>query len=236
MNPIERREPGLSGETEASVSGWTVDTLREHMNQKMNDQRDMLRREIDAALGAVRQQIADLRDSGRLMTADLRDSVHVQAEDHRRMLDERYATQTKALDAAFKAAEQAVAVALSNAEKATVKAETAAERRFESVNEFRRTLSDQTATFIPRVEYDTTRKGLEDKVNALNERANNLELRFTSRLDLASGTSTGERGAIAGAAAEDRDAIAARNSRMQLIALVIAAVVLAVGIYTTFHK
>lgn len=108
------------------------------------------------------------------------------------LLDERYATQTKALDAAFRAAEQAVAVALANAEKATIKAETAAERRFESVNEFRKALTDQTATFLPRPEYLTAHKALEDRLTIVNERLASLELRLTSRLDTASGTVAGE--------------------------------------------
>ncbi len=184
----------MSGETGAVQSGWTTDTLREHLLQKIADQREALRQEIDAERHAVRQQIADLRDSGRLMTTDLRESVRSQAEDHRRMLDERYATQTKALDAAFKAAEQAVAVALSNAEKATVKAETAAERRFESVNEFRKSLADQTATFIPRAEYDTAHAALVDRVTATSDRVAALELRLTSRLDRGEGTDVGAAG------------------------------------------
>jgi homoserine kinase len=60
---------------------------------------------------------------------------------------QRFEAQTKAIDAA-----------LSSAEKAVTKAETATERRFEGVNEFRQTLSDQAATFISRVEYAALEK------------------------------------------------------------------------------
>ena len=52
----------------------------------------------------------------------------------------------------FKAQEQAVTFALQSAEKAVTKAELAAEKRFESVNEFRDQLKDQTGTFITRNE------------------------------------------------------------------------------------
>ena len=151
------------------MSEWTVETLREHLNEKLTDTRDF-----------TRQQISDLRDTTRQ-----------QAEDHRRMLDERYATQTKALDAAFKAAEQAVAVALSNAEKATTKAETAADKRFDAVNEFRQVLSDQTSTFLPRVEYEQAHGTVVERISSVTERVNALELRLTSRLDTSSGASTG---------------------------------------------
>ena len=45
-----------------------------------------------------------------------------------------------------------MAFALQAAEKAVTKAELAAEKRFESVNEFRNQLKDQTGTFITRNE------------------------------------------------------------------------------------
>jgi hypothetical protein len=151
----------MSGETEASVSGWTVDTLREHIDQRTEDLRD-----------GVRQQITDMRV----------------------MLNERYETQTKALDAAFKAAEQAVQTALVSAEKAVGKAEAAADKRFDAVNEFRQTLSDQTATFIPRSEYDAAQKALTERVAVNSDRVAALELRLTSRLDRGEGSDAGAAG------------------------------------------
>jgi hypothetical protein len=171
----------VSGETEASVSGWTVDTLHSHLLTLMNDMRDALRQEI-----AREREFADTR------LDDLRSATRNQSDDRIRILDERYATQTKALDAAFKAAEQAVAVALANAEKATAKAEAASERRFEGVNEFRKALSDQTSTFIPRAEYDAAHSALTERVSANAARVDALELRLTSRLDLGEGAGKGE--------------------------------------------
>lgn len=52
----------------------------------------------------------------------------------------------------FKAQEQAIAFALAEKEKAIIKAELGTEKRFESVNEFRNQLKDQTGTFITRNE------------------------------------------------------------------------------------
>ncbi len=82
-----------------------------------------------------------------------------------RLLQERYATQTKALDAAFVAAEKAVATALESQNVAVAKAEEAAERRFESVNEFRAQLSDQASTFLTRGEYTVAHNALVDKLD-----------------------------------------------------------------------
>jgi hypothetical protein len=203
----------VSGETEASVSGWTTDTLREHLLQKLTDQRDALRQEISDQREFTRQQLGDLRDSSRVMTVDLRDSIRTQAEDHRRMLDERYATQTKALDAAFKAAEQAVAVALANAEKATTKAEAAAERRLEGMNEFRGALSDQTKNFLPRAEYVPAHNAISERLDAVNQRMSALELRLTSRLDRGEGEGAGVTRQIA----ETRESKTLLNSSSALI-------------------
>jgi hypothetical protein len=160
----------MSGETQEQVSGWTVDTLRAHLLARLDDQRDALRREIADQHDFTRTQIADLRASSLMTTSDLRLSVRQQADDQKAMLNERYETQTKALDAAFKAAEQAVAVALANAAQATQKAEAAADKRFESVNEFRQSLADQTRLFLTRTEYDSAHTSVLERVNQLSER------------------------------------------------------------------
>ena len=203
----------MSGETEASVSGWTVDTLRGHLLSRMDDMRDTLR-----------QQIARERDFASIRLDDLRAATRSQSDDRIRILDERYATQTKALDAAFKAAEQAVAVALSNAEKATAKAELAAERRFESVNEFRKALTDQTATFIPRAEYDAAHVALSDRVVANAIRVDALELRLTSRLDRGEGSDAG----AAGQRGEQR-----LNTSQVIAAIATLAAVISLILYVT---
>ena len=52
-------------------------------------------------------------------------------------------------------------MALTNADKATTKAEAAIEKRFDSVNEFRLTLSDQTQTFLTRAEFDAKWESME---------------------------------------------------------------------------
>jgi len=126
----------VSGETEASVSGWTVDTLREYLIQRITDQDRALSRRMDDA-------------------------------------------------------DKAIQAALVSAEKAVTKAEGASERRFEGVNEFRKALSDQTGTFIPRAEFDAAHKSLTTQVTANSERMAALELRLTSRLDLGQGADTG---------------------------------------------
>lgn len=55
------------------------------------------------------------------------------------------------------------------------KSEQASEKRFESVNEFRKTLSDQTNSFLPRVEYQAHHSALVDRVTELNDRMNRSE-------------------------------------------------------------
>jgi hypothetical protein len=54
-----------------------------------------------------------------------------------------------------------IALALTSAEKAVTKAEAATERRFESVNEFRQTLSDQAGTFISRTEFNALKERMD---------------------------------------------------------------------------
>lgn len=102
----------MSGETEKQVSGWTVDTMHQHL------------------IG-----IMDERDT---------------------RYQQRFDAQQLGLTDALKAAEKAV-----------VKAEVATDKRFEGVNEFRETLSDQANTFMTRHEYSAAHDALVEKVEAI---------------------------------------------------------------------
>lgn len=75
----------------------------------------------------------------------------------------------------FIAQEQAVQAALTSAKDAVHKAEMASEKRFEGVNEFRATLSDQASTFISRTEVDQRMKGIDEKVDIIMGRMDRLE-------------------------------------------------------------
>jgi hypothetical protein len=64
----------------------------------------------------------------------------------------------------FRAMDEKTTLALASSEKAVTKAETATEKRFDSVNEFRGSLKDQAATLLPRNEADTRFKAMEEKL------------------------------------------------------------------------
>ena len=93
-----------------------------------------------------------------------------------------FAAQQAAMKTAFDAADKAVQAALIAVERASDKAEEASNKRFDSVNEFRGQLSDQTATFISRAEYSVQHKALDEKLLSIADSVRQLELRLTSRL------------------------------------------------------
>ena len=72
--------------------------------------------------------------------------------------------------ALFAASDAAVAAALTASHEATSKAESAAEKRFEAVNEFRTTLSDQATLFLNRSEYDVAIANVTERVRDLSSR------------------------------------------------------------------
>ncbi len=121
----------MSGETEASVSGWTVDTLRQDLSRILD--------EMD------------------------------------RRYQQRYEAQQEGVAAALAAQEKAVNAALIAADRAVIKAELAAEKRFESVNEFRATLSDQAANLMPRLEAESRIQTIADKLAEVTDRLNRSE-------------------------------------------------------------
>lgn len=71
--------------------------------------------------------------------------------------------------------QKAVQAALLAAKEAVLKAEIATEKRFESVNEFRAQLADQSNTLMPRAEYTVQHKALEDRVTDLTDRINKTD-------------------------------------------------------------
>lgn len=84
-----------------------------------------------------------------------------------------------------------VALALAASDKAVSKAEVANEKRFESVNEFRKTLSDQSHTFIARTEASAAITALADRVDAALRGVDIQVADLKGRLDRAEGRSGG---------------------------------------------
>jgi len=72
-----------------------------------------------------------------------------------------------------KAAKEGVNAAMASAEKAILKAETATEKRFDSVNEFRQAMKDQQETFANKAE---TNLRLEELSKRLDRIATGMEL------------------------------------------------------------
>jgi hypothetical protein len=79
------------------------------------------------------------------------------------------------VDVRFEAQQKAVESALAAADRAVQKAEVASDKRFDSVNEFRNTLSDQTRTLIPRTEAEQQFKDVGEKLANLTTRLNAIE-------------------------------------------------------------
>ena len=80
-----------------------------------------------------------------------------------KMLDERE-DRTKER---FVALDKNISTAIAAADKAVGKAESATERRFEGVNEFRQTLADQASLLMPRAEYQVQHGALSEKLEGL---------------------------------------------------------------------
>lgn len=92
-------------------------------------------------------------------------------EASQKALDAALTAQKEATQAAFAAQKEGISAALAAADRAVQKAEAASEKRFEGVNEFRNTLSDQQRTLIPRTEVDVLVRGLNEKIGQLTKQA-----------------------------------------------------------------
>lgn len=105
----------------------------------------------------------------------------------RAILEERDARYTQR----FADMERALTAALASSEKAINKAEVATEKRFESVNEFRTTLSDQATQFMTRNEAAALLQRINDRVDDMAERMNESLNREERRTGKSTGLNAG---------------------------------------------
>jgi hypothetical protein len=149
-------------------------------------------------------------------------------------INQRFASEEEARRTALVTATSAIQAALKAADTAVSKAEAATEERFRGVNEFRKTLSDQTASFPTREEVGVRFEALTSLITRNTEALKDLELRLTSRLDTAGGRDAGERGTIQ----EQRAEQGLQHSSVQLVIAGAAVFISAIAIIITIilHK
>lgn len=185
----------MSGETEDQPSGWTIDSLHQHLLAIINTSdtnHEGERKRIDSIL-AERDRLYAERDLryderfhsvsdhlvGRIAALDLgaRDRFAAQEEAVRvavQRVDKEFRDHLLQVRTETQLAHDA-------SEKAIAKSEAANEKRFASVNAFREQLSDQTQTFIPRREAENMIAAVQAKIA---DNVSRIELTAT-RADLA---------------------------------------------------
>lgn len=176
------------GETASDPSGWNVDTLQRHI--------------VDLIAEVDRRYEQRFEAQQEAMKAAFVASQAVLAEMDRRYA-QRFEAQERAVTLALdrvdkefhehlRAAREETQAALHAADKAITKSETAAEKRFESVNEFRAQLSDQASTFIPRKEAENRVDQNTEKIDALAKKESEDVALINSRLDTQAGKGMGQ--------------------------------------------
>ncbi len=83
-------------------------------------------------------------------------------------INDRLSNLEKSIDMRFNSVNLTTSSALTAVDKATTKAESAAEKRFDAVNEFRATLADQQRSLMPRAEVEILIKAVHEKIDNLN--------------------------------------------------------------------
>lgn len=127
----------MSGETKRSESGWTVDTLKEYLEQRIAtlEKADFALREIN----------------------DERDRLYKERDESRRT----------AVDAALTAVKEQTKASFEASEKAIVKAEEAQKSYNASHNDLARKMDEQNKATMPRTETESRFSSLGEKVEEL---------------------------------------------------------------------
>ncbi len=92
---------------------------------------------------------------------------------------ERHQREHAAISLALENQRESIRMSDLAAAEAIRKAETATEKRFDAVNEFRAQLGDQARTFLPRPEYDVQQLAMNQRIAALEKTVNDLGGRKT---------------------------------------------------------
>lgn len=116
----------------------------------------------------------------------------------------------------FQSQDEKTTLALTASKEAISKAETATEKRFDAVNEFRGALSDQAAMLLPRAEANTKFENYDEKIANVQKEIQNLR---ESRSE-----------GFGGATQQHRDRAQSNWAVERIIAVLIAAVAIVVGI------
>lgn len=173
----------MSGETEADISAWTVDSLRQHLEEIITE-KDNLRAETSRryeqrfeAQERAFQASLDAQQKGiDLTVAALTDHYDTVLTERDRRYQERYEASERAVVIALakvdkefhehlRQVREETSTAMHSSDKAIAKAEVANEKRFESVNEFRAQQSDLITTFARKSEVDSQIAGIIEKIN-----------------------------------------------------------------------
>jgi hypothetical protein len=166
-----------------AFGGKTIDPTKNVLDlvDAANRRQDDLR---NAAVSTLTAELTGLREFFKEILTERDKRYEQRYKDIEAAFHAGLATQRDATAAAMLRQQEATNLALAAADRAVTKAETAAERRFDSVNEFRNTLSDQQRTLMPRAE-------AENRLGALSEKIGVLEGFRTETLSRGVGTKEG---------------------------------------------
>lgn len=157
-----------------ALPGWTVDTLYEYIHSMILE-REKQSIERYHALEAATSNNFSLRDnqintallSAREAVGTLEKAMLAGFQAREKEVAVALSSIREAMAIGFETRERAVSAAFASTTLSVLKAEAATERRFDSVNEFRGTLTDQTRNFVPRLELDQRFMAIEKSIGTI---------------------------------------------------------------------
>jgi hypothetical protein len=140
---------------------------------------------------SLRELTTDLDYLRELFTEKV-DGLARLVDERDRHLAQRLHDRDNLFNGALKAVEEKTALALASSERAVTKSEIANDKRFDTVNEFRSSLSDQAATMLTRAEANAKFGSYEEKFDEIKRDMNKIRDSLSTSVgkDLASERST----------------------------------------------
>lgn len=171
-----------------------VVTLREYVSSQMESSGRLAEDRLQSLTQRFEQMGASLNE-GRIAAVK---EVHGRIDtlistkyEMNRQISEATGERLKEVARRFEEAQNMVTTAMSASEKAVLKAETANEKRFESVDEFRSQLNDMIRNLLPRGEADARFSALSEKIDNVSTNILGLQRRVDTREGTGAGMQQG---------------------------------------------
>lgn len=185
---IETLQPNIVKPIPESISHtWNLESLDIYLLRIIDELEKAFNQRLALIEKALQQRWESQQEAFQQKWQTIEKSTALAFTAHDTVMHTTFVSFEKHVEQKFIALEKLMEQKFASSAIAITKAESASEKRFDSVNEFRLTLTDQASTFVARNEYDRSITNLSDKIMnmsaLLSDKFDSNKIDLTKRID-----------------------------------------------------